>query len=667
MKNSKNKKIKIKKKSLKKKLLHKFPQIYRVNRISDKKYENLSDFNLMIDKIDFPNDYDYFKNNVIKIAQLWDTPDDLFQRCSYDSYDVKDLFNKSNKNKYKQNSKQNFTDDIKYINFLYKAGNLDDSKIDAFRALLDDAATDFNTFNFLDNLESRLRFIKLIIETFTLCFSEIYKKTDKYNSNNLNIMAKGGTLIRFVIMEYIRGFSKEIEDFLINDIKKNVKLSDYDFEIMTKPNMNKNDFIKLNVITFLLSILIRNYLFKNRFFFFDFFKLSNKSKQQKVSQLKENMQKIIDDNNSKIPDSSLFKNIQIDYIDFENCHNNIMYNVDNPTNIQKYKSLSSISKSSDSKYCKRDYAIIADGSKDSIDKENDDILIINSSELFDKYNIPKEIINKILYPYKSKKSNDPGRKIYNRFVTSHNPVIDLSFKKPKNKKIKFQLNRIKYIYNIYFRKILEINGTKKTIFIKHPILGEILDLSHAYREDRKKYKFESDFNINSNFASYSFLNYDLDFISYSIEGFISDLDSIIFAETSYKPWEDNKYAKRLKRTLYLYIFYFFSTKVKIGDKYKLLDLNKLLEHIGSDFCNLRMSDFNTQSSVFINLVRILQKTSENNKETEYGNFKDELFRILTNLKLAFEAQMMTSKKLNFAVGPLNNNLLHIDFPGLYKN
>ena len=379
------------------------------------------------------------------------------------------------------------------------------------------------------------------------------------------------------------------------------------------------------------------------------------------------MQQIIDDNDSKIPDSSLFKNIKIDYIDFENCHNDIMYNVDNPSNIQKYKSLSCIDKSFDNKYCKRDYAIIADGSKDSVNKDDKDILIINSNELFDKYNIPKDITNKILYPYKSKKSDDPGRKIYNRFVTSHNPVIDLSFKKPKNKKIKFQLNRIKYIYNIYFRKILEINGTEKTIFIKHPILGEILDLSHAYKEDRKKYKFESDFNRNSNFANYSFLNYDLDFISYSIEGFISDLDSIIFAETSYKPWEDNKYAKRLKRTLYLYIFYFFSTKVKIEDKYKLLDLNKLLQHVSSDFCNLKMSDFNTKSNVFINLVQILQKTSKNNQEEEYTNFKDELFKILTNLKLAFEAQMMTSKKLNFAVGPLNNNLLHIDFPVLYKN
>ena len=63
--------------------------------------------------------------------------------------------------------------------------------------------TDFNTINFFSNMESRIRFIKLIINTFNVFFKVIYEKDSKYNKDNMNIMFKGGTVIRLVIMEYI--------------------------------------------------------------------------------------------------------------------------------------------------------------------------------------------------------------------------------------------------------------------------------------------------------------------------------------------------------------------------------------------------------------------------------------------------------------------------------
>ena len=55
---------------------------------------------------------------------------------------------------------------------------------------------------------------------------------------------------------------------------------------------------------------------------------------------------------------------------------------------------------------------------------------------------------------------------------------------------------------------------------------------------------------------------------------------MIFDETNFKPWEDIKYAKRLKRILYLYIFYLFSNKVKINDGRELDTDNTL--HITRD-------------------------------------------------------------------------------------
>ena len=626
-----------------------YPKIYDINRITNTHTKLPKKLNIKITNIKMPNDFNYFLDNVKKIANLWNHIPSLKKRLSFNSndghLDIIDTIKQLDKFIHipTQHGSAKTTD----IMFKQEINKLNKDK--ETRRFLDNIATEFNTQHFFDNMMSRMTFIYFIINTFETFFKQIYKIDNNYHKNNLNIMFKGGTIIRFVIMEYIRGFNKEIEDFLINDIKKNIKLSDYDFEIISKYDTDNNDIIQLNNLVYLISILIRNYLFKNRFFFFDFFKLNDKTKKQKIHHLKKLLQDSINLNSPTMNQDCLFKDIQIDYIDFEGCHNDILTDksISNKNNYQLIENMPN-------KYCKKDYGII-------INNENKEYYITQSIELLHLFHIPQDII-KLLYPYNSINKN--SRNTYSRFLTTHNPVIE-----DDTKGIKFQLNRIKYIYNIYFRKDITIKNITKTHYLKHFIMGEIVDLSHTYKNTTKLKKLNQPFHKNRYLKTYTFLNYNLSFISYTFNGLIHDLDNILFEQSDYKPWIDIKYDKRLKRLLYLYIFYFFSTSVKLFDDKKLTDLEKLINLCKYDFKNTKLDKiskvFFTDDKLFIQLINTLYHTSKNNNDTEYHNYKKITIDILENFKMVFESQKKSNKHLNLSVGYLNNNILNIDFPDIY--
>lgn len=638
-------------KKAKKTLKHRYPKIFNINRSNSIKRNAL---NISLQPINLPKDFSYYIEDIRNIAKLWNSNKLFKKRLTYNSNpSSQDMIKKTDLWKFTSIKKEeDFSIDSNKIpmmkDFVDKSNSLIKDK--ESRRFLDDMMTEFNTLYFLDNMVSRMRFIYFIVETFQNFFTIIYQIDSKYNETNLNIMFKGGTIIRFIIMEYLRGFTKEIEDFIINDIKHNIKLSDYDFEIMTQLNIDENDIIQLNNLIYLVSIRIRNYLYKNRYTFFDFFRYSSKTQQQMIKELKLKMQQVIDKKSPSMDNNCLFKDIKIDYIDFDGCYHDI--NIDKPNkHNKKYKTLTN-SILSNNNFCRKDYGIIIN-SKDEIDSN---INLINGLDLLNLYKIPKEII-KILYPYKPLNNNEIGRNVYSRFITTHNPLVE-----NKEAGISFQLNRIKYIYNIYFRKEITINNITKTLYLRHPILGEILDLSHAYNDDRKKPKFRQ-FNRNSNFKQYDFLNYDLSFMSYSIEGLILDLDSIIFTETKNKPWLDLKYHKRLKRLIYLYLFYFFSNQIKLSDQEKLTDLETLIKLVKND--GTIKTDFITKDKLFLRLVQLLLDTSKHKLQKEYKEYKETTLELLENINMVFKAQKSSTKEFNMGIGYLSNTILTIDFPSIY--
>lgn len=674
MKNNTRQKRTIKNKTKKKtknythtqKLKYLYPDIYQINRYTSNNNYQKKHLNILLDKVDLPKDFTYLVENVRKIANLWNTNPLLKKRLSYSSKDCMDLLHLNDISQFSiqmqpnepfKEEEYNNGGNLQTRDFVRKLKTMDYSKPN--KKMLEDILTDFNTVHFFNSLTTRLRFIKIVIYTFQEFFKVIYLKDKRFNSNNLNLMFKGGTVIRFIVTEYLRGFSKDIQDFIKMDIRKNIKMSDYDYEFMTSSNISQEDFIQLNILIYLVTILIRNNLYRNRYFIFDFFQLSEKTQITKMKEVKKQLQQQIDTNSNNMDNNNLFKDINIQYIDFLGCSNNIIV-APKPKDGEILHRYKSINKTHNHQYCKKDYGIIADGSS-NLSQEK--LHIIQAMDLLKLYKIPNAIIKHIIYPYKSVNKDDPGRNIYNRFVATHNPLVENS--NDPNNIIKFQLNRIKYIYNIYFSKQIDINGNKQTLYIKFPLLGEILDLSHAYLADRKKNKFNIDFNQNQYFQKYSFLHYDLDFYSYSVIGLIADLDSIIFDETHYQPWNDIKYAKRLKRILYLYIFYLFSNE--INDKYnsKVMDLQLLVQLCSNDFSHFDRNKFTIKSNIFDRLIVSLYKTSNNKKQPQYKQYKIDLMECLDNLLLIFNAQKTASKQFQLNIGYLSNQILNIEFPSLY--
>ena len=260
------------------------------------------DTNIDLTNIYFPNNFNDFKDEIKKLVNNnWDNPI-LNKRCTYNSdSDNNDLFthqqltNRNYKRRHQindiPNNLYNILDtdlpipDIPYNpgrETLYGLNNTNAKKN------LQQIVTDFNTIHLIGSKLTRLRFIKLIIETFTTFYQEIYIKNDNLNENNLNITLKGGIPLRFVIKELIRNFNTNIENYIYQNIKKIIKFSDYDFEMISNRHISLSTKIKINTLSYIVVLLIKNYLINNYSFFFDFFEYTVEKKSVILEILKEN-------------------------------------------------------------------------------------------------------------------------------------------------------------------------------------------------------------------------------------------------------------------------------------------------------------------------------------------------------------------------------------------
>lgn len=119
-------------------------------------------------------------------------------------------------------------------------------------------------------------------------------------------------------------------------------------------------------------------------------------------------------------------------------------------------------------------------------------------------------------------------------------------------KLHFKLN------NVYVKKFLPDvpdNWTNNTIIIP----SEFIDISIGCYEDSFYDTFTKDPNFYVKSYNYSVnnlhnvVNSQFNIKSLSVEYFIHDLTSILFSQNIFYPWYDNKYNKRIKRLLFLYI------------------------------------------------------------------------------------------------------------------
>ena len=539
-------------------------------------------------------------------------------------------------------------------NELDKFGSTNEKKF------LTDEMTDFNSEYFFSNQTYRIRFINLILIVIKKYLAILREKTGLLK-DDIDIIFKGGIIIRFFLKELIRDFGNETEDYLYNIINDYIKIGDFDFELVSNPEKISPELLnKINIISQMIVLSIRNYLSENKHYYFELFNY-NKNYQQKI------LKKTVDKLNQKcqqVSEDNFYHGITIDYIEFDgDCIDNTQKKFQKELSdtelltLSKYKGKeelnnSDILTSEETKIttCRTDFGIIKNMKDEVNTRESDSMYFISTKNLLTYYNIPNNLIKNLVIPNKL-----DGNRLY----ATYNPNI--SFIGGDNLTRQFQLNRIKYNYIVYFKKKLS-NG--EILYLKDNMPGEILDLSHALHNDIRKLKSHIlPYSENDYFRQFNFLNYNIKFMTYSMKGLTKDLKLILFDEQGYTPWKDAKYIKRLYRLLFLVIFYYFS-EMSNHEKYityseKLRNLKKMINLINKNFDN--SYDFKFKINLLDGLKNdfetvYLKSLNSVNKDL-YTQFKNATIKIFKKLYIIFYLEQKLNKQKELSIKYLNSDFI----------
>ena len=566
-------------------------------------------------KIDIDNpELDILLNDIEEIVNSTINNTNLNKSCTVN--EKTSFFTKSKINKLIKEEKILFPDNRDELPELEGFGDTNTKKF------LSDEMTDFNSNYFFSDKNYRLKFINLVMKT-TQKYLDVLRSHTGLTEDNINVIFKGGIIIRFFLKELIRDFGNETEDYFSNIINKYIKIGDFDFEIISNPEKISPILLnKINIISQLIVLRIRNHLLKHKKYYFDIFNY-NIDYQQNLLQITLNkLNRLCSEKDNK----NFYNNITIDYIEFDgDCMDNqkkifqkkiSKYDLDE---LKKYKAKEDVVNETSISTCRTDFSIIKDMDND------ENIYFISTKNLLKEYNIPVNLIKNLTLTNKIKGS---------RLYSTYNPNI--LFKGGDGYERNFQLNRIKYNYIIYFRKKLP-NGD--ILYLKDNIPGEILDLSHALHNDiRKTQKHIVPFNDNDYFRHIHLLVHNINFMTYTMGGLIYDLKMILFDETGHSPWNEEKYIKRLYRLIFLVIFYYFTEsenqKEYISYENKIILVKKFIKLIETNF----ISKFDFKSKLMNDIKNDFHKVYKNVKKAEihlYDDFKNNTVYILKNIYLVF--------------------------------
>ena len=434
----------------------------------------------------------------------------------------------------------------------YDKSNSDRLTIPDFESkiALTDIFTQFNTIEFFNTKESRTNFVYLVNGVIGKAINTIIL-TQPDLVDNLDIMFKGGTTLRIIVKEALRNFTHSVENYLNELSKKSIKLSDFDFEVISNKDLPSDLLTKINLILYLVVLELRNYLHQNSEFYFDFFKLKKSIQQQKLTEVVHKVNKLF----QEIDSNEYFYNSRLDFIEFGNkCTSDTRFDFTEKVfnkNVTKreyfnYKYIFD-SETENTSECRTDFTIVSD-----LTGTDTDVGVISSQLLLKKfYKLSAKFTDLALG------ERSQGRRLY----ATHNP--DIMFQNA-SKVVNFSLNRIKFSYTLYIT-------TPTGIKYKLDIPGEVLDISHALKNDRRKISYNGPISGLSFLDEFKFVNNDLSYLSYNLFGHYKDIVSILFDETSNNPWLAPKYEKRISRILLIAFISYFANRKGFRNKVVLLE------------------------------------------------------------------------------------------------
>jgi hypothetical protein len=468
---------------------------------------------------------------------------------------------------------------------------------------------------------------------------EKYVRKEGHPINSIIFAYKGGTTMKILYDKYKNLFNN---NNFIDDLASFFQRSDSDYQIFIDQSVFSDDAIynkiyyDMNVLTFNTLLLIKDIL-RNP-------KITNCILPvNKVSQddLKNKLVKL----NSMIKETKkvpkhYFKDIS-NFIGIS--FNEISYFSENiPNNFELNESIATILREGSDK--------ILDSQVDSqreLFKKNRVI----SPDRRDYFITPFKHTDNKFYPkliYTDNNDNKDG------LFTYFNETTIFSGWKPEDLGV-FGLHRMKINSILYYK-----TNDGKYGFINLP--GELIDISISAKNDYKSKAGVIDFSTHLKQYSFKINNNEMFFNSYSIKGFINDLNKALLVENEY-PWNDAKYKKKINRITFFILMDLLNTKSNqinliMVEMEKFINSNKT--NVLSNYSQLVSLLDDEHKKLFEKIKEITEKPSLTTDDTKQFN---ELLQLLRDIITKFNASVGGLKQ---NIGNSNYNAIPEPVPYLEK-
>lgn len=401
-------------------------------------------------------------------------------------------------------------------------------------------ATDVVVFDFINSAEKTYNFMNIVCIFFNEAIDYYCEKMGLVRSTeerpgDVYFMYKGGNVLRLLYNEFKRSIPVTAVEIADGFFAKSFKKSDSDFSIFVNPGLPNFDRVYDDMVSlsYVLQYRIRTVFNREpKGDMFDVFAFAEYNNEKRDLILR----KMLDDLNASA-------------------------SVSDPSNEDFYGA-----KFTKVKMMGHEYRLVEDNDNEYVldeDKADASMLTDDADKRAD-FAIDKCGADICVYGLGTPNDAD-------YFYISANHALDLSMGFPGNEvRFRFTLVRTKLNASTYMIK----DGQKKLKLLG----GEVIDCTIMHRDTLGLSTTEEFDEYKNNVSSYSLsmpdTKYRLKFFGYNRVGLIHDLEFILFRSVQ-KPWEDNKYAKRLNRLFFLYMVDLFANeinnekRVDIVEKYRV--------------------------------------------------------------------------------------------------
>lgn len=422
--------------------------------------------------------------------------------------------------------------------------------------------TELVVYEFLSTTSQICKFISTVYNTFNEVL-QLYNRRTQHSDDDIFFIYKGGNILRFVSNKVFYMLPGKVKDDLIKYYRDSFKKSDADFSIYINPKLVDFErvFNDLTVISYLTLNYLRNLFISNPNEYFNYYNLTEQSKQ-------ELLQKYL----NKLNNTEVIKNQILKGTYYSLGLPNVRYVAEK--NVQSGTSILPMENQDVGYYPNKKYNPKFDFEMVFDKKAN----ILYSGDPNDPDKLSRTVIHALRPLHLEQFSDSKMENMAKKQLEIYGNISQSEFMVSINRTttflaagglVSFNLLRTKVSFNA--EKIIDNQS------FLDKIDGELIDISITNRGD---YSVDSFFEKRNEYIAEYTLEEDgctVPFRAYSIDYLIHDLENILFVQFAY-PWNDVKYAKRLKRLLFMYYLSLF-TNIFTTNNERMIYLQELMKNV----------------------------------------------------------------------------------------